>query len=446
MGALLTLDSFRTTFPIIDTLAPSATSNTSTIQGMHGNGSPLQVPWLDLTGSGALGTIVSLYALGAIFGSIIAVFIGDRLGRRRTIILGQILLVVGYAIQSSAFDLGQLIVGRILTGLGIGLSSATIPIYQSECSDSAHRGAFVVLEGTFIIAGVAISSWLDFGFFFVHNTANWRFPLAFGAFFPLVALCFIFHIPESPRWLIKKDRIEEARGVYAALNHCDATDSRVDIEIGRTRLSLQQTGEARFKDLFTMGPNRLLQRVTLAVVILVFLELTGTVIIGYYSEVIFEEYLKLSAITSRILACTTFTWGIIASMIPYFLIDRFGRRPLMLWAAIGLSVSMAGIAACVAHPGQASGSVATFFIFLFQGAYSIGYFGLPFLYSVEVAPLAHRVYINGISSAAVWLVDFAVAMMTPVALNNIGYRYFVIFAIMNGAVILPGKCFPPPAT
>lgn len=384
--------------------------------------------------------IVSLYALGAFFGSIVAIFIGDRLGRRRTIIIGQILLVVGYAIQSSAFALSQLIVGRILTGLGIGMCSATVPIYQSECSDSAHRGAFVVLEGTFIITGVTISSWLDFGFFFTHSTANWRFPVAFGAFFPLVSLCFISHIPESPRWLVKKNRIEEAREVYAALNNCAATESRIEVEIGRVKLSLQQTGEARFKDLFTMGPNRLLQRVTIAVVILIFLQLTGTVIIGYYSEVIFQEYLRLSAITSRILACTTFTWGVISSMIPYLCVDRFGRRPLMLWGAVGLSISMAGVAACVAHPGQASGSVATFFIFLFQGAYSVGMFGLPFLYSVEVAPLAYRVYINGISSAAVWLFDFAVAMMTPVALVNIGYRYFIIFAILNGAIVLPGKC------
>lgn len=118
------------------------------------------------------GISIASYNLGCFFGAILAIFIGNPLGRRRMIIIGTAIMVVGAALQASAFSLAHLIVGRIITGLGNGMNTSTVPSWQSETSSSHKRGKMVMFEGSLITAGIMISYWIDLGFSFAPGSVS----------------------------------------------------------------------------------------------------------------------------------------------------------------------------------------------------------------------------------------------------------------------------------
>jgi len=160
-----------------------------------------------------------LTSLGCFFGAVVCIWVGNWLGRRKTIFLGSAIMVVGAALQAGAVDLGMFIGGRVITGFGNGLNTSTVPTWQSETSKSHRRGMLVMIEGALITGGVMLSYWIDFGLSFAEpSEVSWRFPLAFQIFFALIILAFILELPESPRWLILKGREDEAITVLAALS------------------------------------------------------------------------------------------------------------------------------------------------------------------------------------------------------------------------------------
>lgn len=207
---------------------------------------------------------MALYTLGALFGALSCIFLGDKLGRKRTIQLGAAINCIGALLESTSFELGQLIVGRLVLGLGFGMVSATAPNWQSETSSAGHRGAAVLLESLFISLGLTLSAWTNLGMSFVANSASWRFPLAMSGVFGLIVVSTIPALPESPRWLLLKGRTEEARKVLAALEGTTEDDPVVESSMVEISESIQVTGQGRFIDVFSNGELRLFNRACLA--------------------------------------------------------------------------------------------------------------------------------------------------------------------------------------
>ena len=112
--------------------------------------------------------VVAIYEIGCLIGSVLTIFIGDKLGRRRTIILGTFIMVIGAIIQTASYKLQDLIVGRIITGIGNGCNTSSVPLLQSEMAHAKRRGFLVLFEGTLIAGGISISYWVNFGMWYVY--------------------------------------------------------------------------------------------------------------------------------------------------------------------------------------------------------------------------------------------------------------------------------------
>ncbi|KAM3074301.1 hypothetical protein ACMFMG_002887 [Clarireedia jacksonii] len=418
-GGLLTLPSFVKTFPEIDTVN-NTDNHTSTIQGIS----------------------VASYNLGCFVGAVLTIFIGDILGRRRMIFLGSAIMIVGAVLQTSAFSLGQLIAGRVITGFGNGMNTSTVPTWASETSKSHKRGKMVMIEGAMITGGICLSYWIDFAFSFLEpSSVAWRFPISFQIVPALLLLMFILELPESPRWLILKGHEAEAVNVIAALADLPPDDRLVHTEFTEIKDTVLEIAAYGYRDIFTMGPERNFHRVVLAYVNQVFQQISGINLITYYAATIFEKYIGLDGTTSRILAAANGTEYFLASWIAVYTIERFGRRSLMLFGAAGMSGSMVILSIMTYLSernigGSSPGIVSAVFLFVFNTFFAIGWLGMSWLYPAEIVPLRIRAPANGLSTSANWIFNFMVVMITPVAFNSIGYQTYIIFAVIN-AFIFP---------
>ena len=156
-----------------------------------------------------IGTVPALYDIGCFFGAIIAVMVGDLLGRKKTILIGTSIMTVGAIMQIAAFSVPVMIAGRIIAGIGNGMNTSTAPVWQSRTSKASWRGKLAVIEMILNIAGFSLSNWVTYGFSFVGRPISWRFPLAFQLIFVFILFGTVPWLPESPRWLIAHGDVEQ---------------------------------------------------------------------------------------------------------------------------------------------------------------------------------------------------------------------------------------------
>nr|SIP56038.1 putative Sugar Porter [Yarrowia yakushimensis] len=454
MGGLLTLPTFVKEFPSMDTsshLPPDVKTRNTTIQG----------------------TSVGIYEIGCMLGALFTMWAGDKLGRRYMIFWGSIIITIGAILQCASYSLAQFIVGRVIAGVGNGFVTATVPMLQAECARPERRGALVMLEGALVTGGIAISYWIDFGFYFVKtNDADWRFPVAFQCVFSMFLTLTVMSLPESPRWLVKKGRYDEAAGVFAALENVALDDPYVIDQVSRVKESIvlgqlaqhgiegeeaqrkvaagdYQMGDElpfwqQIKMLFTNGKKKHFHRTMLAYWIQVMHQISGINLITYYAAYIYQTSIGMNAMNSRILAACNGTEYFLASWVAFYTIERFGRRKLMLFGTIGQACTMAILTGCVyasstpADGGlgnESAGIAAAVFLFVFNSFFAIGWLGMSWLYPAEITSLEVRAPANGLATSGNWVFNFMVVMVTPVAFNSIKWRTYIIFACLNAAMI-----------
>ncbi|KAJ5585151.1 uncharacterized protein N7459_004951 [Penicillium hispanicum] len=428
LGPLATLESWAKVFPQIDTI-----NTQGALRAKH---------------STSKGAVIASFQLGALVGALSCTALGDRLGRRKTIFLGAILTIIGQLLQTSAYGLTQFVIGRVILGLGVGQQSVAVPVWQSECTSAKHRGQHVVVDGICICLGYALCNWIDFGLSKTSGSLQWRIPLVVSFFFSLIVLVSVFLLPESPRWLVQVGRLQDATQSLAAYKGIAPEDESVQIEISGIETSVEVTVDnASLRDIF--NPNkpdeeRLLYRFCLCIALQFFQQMCGGNLISTYASTIFEENLHMTSDLARILSSCAMTWKFLCSFIAFFAIDRLGRRKIFMISGGGMSICMMVLAITNSFgKNHTSSVVSAVFIFLFNSFYPVGFLGGNFLYCTEVAPMRLRVAMSAISTANHWLWNFVVVMITPVALDTIGYQYYIIYTVISACIPVSVYFFYP---
>lgn len=392
--------------------------------------------------SSVQGAVVAIYEIGALLGSLVVLWKGDAIGRRWSIAIGSLIMTVGAVIMTASYGLAQFTVGRIITGIGNGMNTSTIPMWQSELSKAHNRGLLVLIEGALIAGGIMISYWIDYGFYHIKTSSvAWRFPLAFQCVFALILFFGILCLPESPRWLVKKGRSEEAARILAQCDDTSVDDPQVQTMLRQLEESIfaseKLMGDFSFKELFSFGPEQNFYRASIAFVAQAFQQLSGINLITYYATSVFLS-IQPDDNVARLLTCGNGTEYFAASIVALFLIDSLGRRKLMISTAFLMSASMAILTGTVYDvqrraigQGGASAIVAAIFLYFFNTAFALGWLGMTWLYPPEITPIRIRAPASAIATSSNWLFNFLIVMITPPAFTSIKYQTYIIFAVLN---------------
>ncbi|KAI7091445.1 general substrate transporter [Hortaea werneckii] len=394
--------------------------------------------------------VVSLLTAGAFFGAIFGAFVNERIGRRFTMMVFALVFLVGAAMQTgSPGIIGLIYAGRVIAGLGIGGMSAVMSVYVSENAPAKYRGGIAGLFQEFLVLGSTFAYWLDYGvnLHIPTSTRQWRIPVSIQLIPGGLMLIGLFFLKESPRWLTKKDRHEEAVAALSYVRAAPVDSDEVVHEIGEIRASCEEEKRASagmtWRECLKPGARK---RFILAFVLMVCQQFSGTNSIGYYAPQIFQT-VGLSAADSSLFATGIYgTVKVVATGIFLIVgIDRFGRKKSLVFGAAWMMSMMFIIGAVLTtHPpentdGVSQASIAMVaMIYLYVIGYSASWGPTPWVFVSEIFPTRLRGYGVGLAAATQWLFNFIITKITPEAVNNIGWKTFIMFGVFcfsNGVFV-----------
>ncbi|KAK6436736.1 hypothetical protein LTR95_007070 [Oleoguttula sp. CCFEE 5521] len=395
-------------------------------------------------GTNLIAIIVAIYEIGAFLGAVTTSIIGEGLGRRKSILIGVIIMIIGAILQATAYHVAHMIVARIVSGIGMGFINSTVPVLQAEFSPKATRGRYVCAQLSTLNFGIMLVYWIDYAFSTISKGPEtsyvWRIPTILQCIFLIPMIVIVFLIPETPRWLAAHDRNEECLEVLRRMHRHKMDDQTIKAEhelIVRTVALETAAGAGSWTDLFRSDVVHTRRRFLIACGIQIFQQLGGINALIYYANTLFQSSLGFDANLSGLMAGFLNTWFFLASFIPWFLIDRIGRRPLllsMISVMAAVMVVQCGLIYQVQHNtaiAKSAGAGAAAMLFIFQGAFTIGFQATVWVYPSEILPLKARQKGSSISTAANWICNFIIVYITPPAIRNIGWRTYIIFAVLN---------------
>lgn len=215
--------------------------------------------------------------VGCFLGAIATAFVGERLGRRKSVGVGAIISIIGAILQATAFGRAHLIVGRIVSGVGLGFINSTVPVLQAEFSPKASRGVYVCAQLSTLNFGILLVYWIDYAFVSHTSSYAWRVPTILQCIILFAILGLLFLIPETPRWLAAHDRPDECLAVLARINGSDASDpevQRLHTVITET-VAYENSRQAGWKDIVRKDPIKSRRRFLIACGIQIFQQLGG---------------------------------------------------------------------------------------------------------------------------------------------------------------------------
>jgi sugar porter (SP) family MFS transporter len=381
--------------------------------------------------------VTSVVLVGAILGALGSGRLADMFGRRLLMIATAAVFLAGVLVTAFAPNIATLIAGRIVVGVGIGVASYLGPLYISEISPASKRGGLVALNQLLLTLGILISYFVDYA---LSGSGAWRWMFGL-AVVPAVALGVgMLFLPESPRWLVQKGRIAQAA---QALKRFDGGED-VRTEIAGINRSLHAGGkQGGWRDL--IGPN-VRPALLVGLALAAFDQLTGINTIIYYTPTIFQLVGFGSAAHSILASVSVGVINVAMTVVAVRLVDRVGRRPLLLWGLTGMIVGLAlvGLSFDLHRFGHWQGYIAVASLILYVGAFAIGLGPVFWLLISEIYPLEVRGLGMSIASLANWGFNLLVTLTFLTLAHVLGLSWtFWAYALMSVAAWFFAKRFVP---
>ncbi|VUG20132.1 HXT7 [Brettanomyces bruxellensis] len=400
------------------------------------------------------GLIVSIFNIGCAFGGVTLAKTGDVYGRKKGLMVTMVIYIVGIIIQiASSHSWIQYFIGRIVSGFAVGSTSILCPMFISETSPKAIRGACVSCYQLMITLGIFLGYCTDYGTY--HNyddSRQWRIPLGLCFAWALFMIFGMTLMPESPRFLVEKKRMEEAKKSVAKVNK-SAPDSDFTLqEVNRIIDAIETealAGNASWGELFT-GKPKIFYRLVMGIMLQSLQQLTGDNYFFYYGTTIFKSVgMNDSFLTSIILGVVNF-----ASTFPsLYVVDHFGRRWTLLGGCIGMMVCLVifaslGVKALYkgaygVDPNTGAGDGMIFLACLYIFFFATTWGPTVFVVVSETYPLRIRSKGMGLAQSANWLWGFLIAFFTPFITGAIHFAYgYVFFGCVVFAFFYVATCVP----
>lgn len=288
--------------------------------------------------------IVSMAVAGAIIGAAIGGWATDRFGRKISILVADFLFFVGAVIMAAAPNPGVLIGGRVFVGLGVGMASMTAPLYISEASPARVRGALVSTNGFLITGGQFLSYLINLAF--TKAPGTWRWMLGIAGLPALFQFILMMFLPESPRWLYRKGKEEEAKAILKRIYPENEVDAEIQALQDSVDAEMKEKGSAEKISFIKLWQTRTVRRGLLAGVGLqVFQQFVGINTVMYYSPTIVQLAGFASNQTALALSLVTSGLNAIGSIVSIYFIDRTGRKKLLIISLAGVVLSLAVLTA-----------------------------------------------------------------------------------------------------
>ncbi len=362
----------------------------------------------------AEGMMTAAVPLGAFVGAIVGGRLAARAGRRKLLLAAAVLFVIGALLSAGAAGLWTLTAARLIIGLGIGVAAMMAPLYISESAPTSSRGMLVSIYQLAVTLGILGAYVVGYAL-----ADQWRWMFAVGAVPAVMLFAGIFCLSDTPRWLVMSGRTEEARTVLARIRGTSKDDAAVAAEFADIRAGAAADAgrKARLADLMT---PRVRPALIVAMGLFLLQQLSGINAVIYYAPTVFELS-GFDSTTTQILATAGIgVVNVAMTVVGMALIDRLGRRFLLLLGFAGTAVALGVIAIGAATGSAIMGKLALGGLMLYVAAFAIAIGPLPWVMMAEVFPLDVRALGMSIASLVNWGFNFLVVFSFPVMVRHLG--------------------------
>ncbi|KAF3809463.1 High-affinity glucose transporter [Colletotrichum gloeosporioides] len=394
-----------------------------------------------------LGLLAALYQIGSLASIPIVPYFTDHWGRRLPIVIGGVITIAGAALQAFCQNMGGFMGGRVLLGFGNSFSQMASPMLLTEIAHPQHRARLTTVYNCLWNVGALLVAWTSFGTNFLNNQWSWRIPALLQALPSVVQVVGIWWVPESPRYLIANDKLDDAMAIlakYHANGNVDHPTVKFEYREITETIKMEQAAKnhSSYLDFFRTPGNR--YRFMILISLGIFSQWSGNAIISNYTNILYDnagitgstEKLGLSGGSSMV--------SLIVSISFALLVDRFGRRPIFLLSTGGMfGTFIFWTLTCALYEEYSSpgaNHAMIFFIWVFNVAYAIAWSGLLISYAVEILPYTLRakglMILNIAIQSALTLNNYA----NPVALNYFEGETWKLYLIYTCWIFLE-LCF-----
>jgi sugar porter (SP) family MFS transporter len=369
------------------------------------------------------GLVVAILLAGAAVGALVAGRIADQLGRKKTILLTSAVFVVGLLLSSLAPALWVFWVSRFVIGLGVGSTSFVVPLYIGEIAPPERRGALVSLNQLSITGGILVSQLVAYG---LAGHGDWRFSVGL-ALIPAVVLGLgVAREPESPAWLVRQGREDDARTVLKTLRD---SDDAIEDEIKTVKGIAQEERKGSVGELLD---GRLRPALLLGVILAVIQQITGINTVIYFAPTVLEQA-GLGSSAALLALVVVGLVNVLMTVVAIRMVDRVGRRVLLIWGMSGMIVGLLALATAFAIGIHGGGAIfATIALAFYVGAFAVSLGPVVWLLIAEIFPLRVRGQAASIATMANWMANLVVAVSYLSIISAIGRTgTFISYAVLT---------------